>query len=173
MVGMAAPSTSSSSTLTIEKSASDCGSSSNNTCAGRPVAAERAGDVLAVHQDVEQDVAVVRHARQPSRRGVLALVVVLPSALAGCGAVEDRPGAASSPTRTDVPDELRDVLGRVQNDLFDVGADFCTPVVEDPEYLAHGFPPEATDFSSATPAISMSLRCRLRGSPSSRASASS
>jgi cob(I)alamin adenosyltransferase len=26
------------------------------------------------------------------------------------------------------------VLTTVQNDLFDVGADFCTPVVEDPEY---------------------------------------
>jgi len=26
------------------------------------------------------------------------------------------------------------VLTRIQNDLFDVGADFCTPVVADPEY---------------------------------------
>ena len=26
------------------------------------------------------------------------------------------------------------VLTHVQNDLFDVGADFCTPVVDDPEY---------------------------------------
>ncbi len=26
------------------------------------------------------------------------------------------------------------VLAHVQNDLFDVGADFCTPVVADPEY---------------------------------------
>ncbi|WP_110241947.1 cob(I)yrinic acid a,c-diamide adenosyltransferase [Nocardioides gilvus] len=26
------------------------------------------------------------------------------------------------------------VLTRIQNDLFDVGADFCTPVVESPEY---------------------------------------
>ncbi|WP_185995818.1 cob(I)yrinic acid a,c-diamide adenosyltransferase [Nocardioides campestrisoli] len=26
------------------------------------------------------------------------------------------------------------VLTRIQNDLFDVGADFCTPVVPDPEY---------------------------------------
>jgi ribonuclease J len=30
-------------------------------------------------------------------------------------------------------------------------------LVEDPEYLAHGFPPEATDFSSATPAIQKAL----------------
>jgi cob(I)alamin adenosyltransferase len=28
------------------------------------------------------------------------------------------------------------VLTRVQNDLFDVGADFCTPVVEKPEFPA-------------------------------------
>jgi cob(I)alamin adenosyltransferase len=28
------------------------------------------------------------------------------------------------------------VLARVQNDLFDVGADLCTPIVENPEYPA-------------------------------------
>ncbi len=31
-------------------------------------------------------------------------------------------------------DEVVRVLTHVQNDLFDVGADFCTPVVPDPEY---------------------------------------
>ncbi len=31
-------------------------------------------------------------------------------------------------------DDVVAVLTHVQNDLFDVGADFCTPVVEDPEY---------------------------------------
>lgn len=31
-------------------------------------------------------------------------------------------------------DDVVVVLTRVQNDLFDVGADFCTPVVPDPEY---------------------------------------
>jgi cob(I)alamin adenosyltransferase len=31
-------------------------------------------------------------------------------------------------------DELRAVLGQVQNDLFDVGADLCTPVVPDPRF---------------------------------------
>ena len=31
-------------------------------------------------------------------------------------------------------DEVVAVLTRVQNDLFDVGADLCTPVVPDPEY---------------------------------------
>ncbi|MGH3784116.1 MAG: cob(I)yrinic acid a,c-diamide adenosyltransferase [Pseudonocardiaceae bacterium] len=29
---------------------------------------------------------------------------------------------------------LRTVLGQVQNDLFDVGADLCTPIVSDPKY---------------------------------------
>ena len=31
-------------------------------------------------------------------------------------------------------DDVRDVLTQVQNDLFDVGADLCTPVVPDPKY---------------------------------------
>ena len=31
-------------------------------------------------------------------------------------------------------DDVVDVLVHVQNDLFDVGADFCNPVSEDPEY---------------------------------------
>ena len=31
-------------------------------------------------------------------------------------------------------DEVAAVLTHVQNDLFDVGADLCTPVVPDPEY---------------------------------------
>ncbi len=33
-----------------------------------------------------------------------------------------------------VPDDVRALLGTVQNDLFDVGADLCTPVVPDPEF---------------------------------------
>jgi cob(I)alamin adenosyltransferase len=33
-----------------------------------------------------------------------------------------------------LPEEIRKVLTRVQNDLFDVGADLATPVVESPEY---------------------------------------
>jgi cob(I)alamin adenosyltransferase len=32
------------------------------------------------------------------------------------------------------PDDVVAVLRRVQNDLFDVGADLCTPIVPDPEY---------------------------------------
>src|SRR5947209_2638899 len=34
----------------------------------------------------------------------------------------------------DLPDDLRAVLGRVQNDLFDVGADLCNPITPDPKY---------------------------------------
>src|SRR5688572_2137625 len=34
----------------------------------------------------------------------------------------------------DVEDDVVGVLTHVQNDLFDVGADFCTPVVDNPEY---------------------------------------
>ncbi len=30
--------------------------------------------------------------------------------------------------------DVRDLLTRIQNDLFDVGADLCTPVVENPEF---------------------------------------
>jgi cob(I)alamin adenosyltransferase len=33
-----------------------------------------------------------------------------------------------------LPGDIVEVLRRVQNDLFDVGADLCTPVVPDPEY---------------------------------------
>jgi len=32
------------------------------------------------------------------------------------------------------PAEVAEVLRRVQNDLFDVGADLCTPIVPDPKY---------------------------------------
>jgi len=34
----------------------------------------------------------------------------------------------------DLDDDVRAVLGRVQNDLFDVGADLSTPLLENPEY---------------------------------------
>ena len=34
----------------------------------------------------------------------------------------------------DLTDDLKTLLTRIQNDLFDVGADLCTPVVENPEY---------------------------------------
>ena len=34
----------------------------------------------------------------------------------------------------DLADDIRPVLRQVQNDLFDVGADLCTPIVPDPQY---------------------------------------
>ncbi|MCW2524134.1 MAG: diol dehydratase [Frankiales bacterium] len=34
----------------------------------------------------------------------------------------------------ELPDELSAVLRRIQNDLFDVGADLCTPIAEAPAY---------------------------------------
>lgn len=34
---------------------------------------------------------------------------------------------------TDVAEDIRQTLLRIQNELFDVGADLCTPVVEQPE----------------------------------------
>ena len=34
----------------------------------------------------------------------------------------------------DLAEDVVAVLTYIQNDLFDVGADFCTPVVEDPEF---------------------------------------
>lgn len=35
---------------------------------------------------------------------------------------------------TTMADDMREVLLRVQNDLFDVGADLCTPIVDAPPY---------------------------------------
>jgi len=35
---------------------------------------------------------------------------------------------------TEVPDDVRALLVQIQNDLFDVGADLCTPVVDNPEH---------------------------------------
>ena len=35
---------------------------------------------------------------------------------------------------SEVDDEIRTVLTTVQNDLFDVGADLCNPIAEDPKY---------------------------------------
>jgi cob(I)alamin adenosyltransferase len=34
---------------------------------------------------------------------------------------------------TTIPDEVRALLLQIQNDLFDVGADLCTPVIDEPE----------------------------------------
>jgi cob(I)alamin adenosyltransferase len=35
---------------------------------------------------------------------------------------------------TTVPEDVKALLLRIQNDLFDVGADLCTPVTDDPEH---------------------------------------
>src|SRR5437764_8556462 len=43
-----------------------------------------------------------------------------------------------------LPDDVFALLRRVQNDLFDVGADLCTPVVPDPEYPPLRVLPEYT-----------------------------
>jgi cob(I)alamin adenosyltransferase len=37
-------------------------------------------------------------------------------------------------TTTELADDVRSVLLRIQNELFDVGADLCTPVVAEPGY---------------------------------------
>jgi cob(I)alamin adenosyltransferase len=42
-------------------------------------------------------------------------------------------------------DEVRQVLTRVQNELFDVGADLSTPVVEDPDWPPLRVEPEYVD----------------------------
>ena len=53
-------------------------------------------------------------------------------AYADCDEANAAIGVAVALGQPDVP--LRTVLIRVQNDLFDAGADLATPVVEDPEY---------------------------------------
>ena len=35
-------------------------------------------------------------------------------------------------TLGELPDEMAALLGRIQNELFDVGADLCTPVATSP-----------------------------------------
>jgi cob(I)alamin adenosyltransferase len=35
---------------------------------------------------------------------------------------------------SEMPDDVRKLLVRIQNDLFDVGADLCTPVIDNPGY---------------------------------------
>jgi len=35
----------------------------------------------------------------------------------------------------DIDADVKEVLLRIQNDMFDVGADLCTPVIDDPKYL--------------------------------------
>ena len=44
-----------------------------------------------------------------------------------------------------LPEELTHLLTRIQNDLFDVGADLCTPVVAEPAYPPLRVLPEYTE----------------------------
>jgi len=41
-----------------------------------------------------------------------------------------------------LPDDVRTVLTAIQNDLFDVGADLCNPIAEDPPYPPLRITPE-------------------------------
>ena len=50
------------------------------------------------------------------------------------GTVDETGAAIGAAVAGGLPDDVSDLLRRVQNDLFDVGADFCTPVVENPEF---------------------------------------
>jgi cob(I)alamin adenosyltransferase len=46
---------------------------------------------------------------------------------------------------SELAEDVVAVLTHVQNDLFDVGADFCTPVVPDPEYPPLRIEPDYVD----------------------------
>jgi cob(I)alamin adenosyltransferase len=46
---------------------------------------------------------------------------------------------------SELDEDVAAVLTHVQNDLFDVGADFCTPVVENPEYPPLRIEPDYVD----------------------------
>ena len=72
-------------------------------------------------------------------------------------------------------DDVVKVLTHVQNDLFDVGADFCTPVVENPEFaplriertMLTGSKPGATTTTSSCPTFARSSSTAgPRGRPS-------
>lgn len=43
-------------------------------------------------------------------------------------------GVALATAGPEITDDVRTLLARVQNDLFDVGADLCTPISADPKY---------------------------------------
>ncbi len=46
---------------------------------------------------------------------------------------------------SELPEDVAAVLTHIQNDLFDVGADFCTPVVAEPEYPPLRIEPDYVD----------------------------
>nr|PZN47234.1 MAG: cob(I)yrinic acid a,c-diamide adenosyltransferase [Actinomycetota bacterium] len=49
----------------------------------------------------------------------------------------------------DLPEPVAEVLRRVQNELFDVGADLCTPVVPNPEHPPLRVEPAAIEWLEA------------------------
>jgi len=53
-------------------------------------------------------------------------------AYAGCDETNAIIGVALALAR--LPEQVTDVLRQVQNDLFDVGADLCTPIISDPKH---------------------------------------
>jgi cob(I)alamin adenosyltransferase len=60
-----------------------------------------------------------------------------------------------------LPDDIRRILTTVQNDLFDVGADLCNPISEDPPYPPLRITPEyvtrlekwCDEYNEALPAL--------------------
>ena len=58
------------------------------------------------------------------------------------------PGAAAAIALGALPKPIAALLRTVQNDLFDVGADLCTPVVDNPE-----FPPLRVTDAQVEPAV--------------------
>jgi cob(I)alamin adenosyltransferase len=60
-----------------------------------------------------------------------------------------------------LPDDIRRILTTVQNDLFDVGADLCNPISEDPPYPPLRITPEyvtrlekwCDEYNAALPAL--------------------
>ena len=71
----------------------------------------------------------------------------------------------------ELDDDVAGVLTHVQNDLFDVGADFCTPVVENPEYPPLRIEADYVDGSRAG-ATSTTRSCPSCGRSSSTAARS-
>jgi len=57
-----------------------------------------------------------------------ARVSKLDARIAAYGAVDELNAAIGLVLATDCPDRIRDVLGRVQNELFDLGADLSVPL---------------------------------------------
>jgi cob(I)alamin adenosyltransferase len=61
----------------------------------------------------------------------------------------------------ELPDDISQVLLKIQNELFDVGADLCNPVVEDPAYpplrvdesYIHGLEQACDHFNEGLPVL--------------------